>query len=317
MPVVRDESLLAHYKRRERMATGFFLLPSLFFICVFSYISFVLTFILAFYKVDWLSPWQFVGFDNFVKVVNYDLFWKSIRNVALYTAETVTFGLIAGLLIATLMEQKIKGLGIFRVAFFMPLVVSAGATAWIFRLLLTKGDGPIPVAIAAVTGLLSHAGMFDGPKEVAMLTDPKLAMTGVAMMTMWAGLGYWILIYTAGLRSIDPELYESAMIDGAGYWRRTLHVTVPLLRPVMLFLSITGIIGAFNLFAHILILPPYGEAPGGPDDALQVPILLIYNIAFGQRDFGYASALAFVVFLILLILTAIQAKFGGLFRESS
>jgi ABC-type sugar transport system permease subunit len=102
------------------------------------------------------------------------------------------------------------------------------------------------------------------------------------------------------------------MIDGAGFWRKTLHITVPLLRPVILFLSITGIIGAFQLYAPVILITPYGENAGGPDDATQVPVLLIYNIAFGQRDFGYASALAATLFLILLILTTIQVKFGKL-----
>jgi multiple sugar transport system permease protein len=222
------------------------------------------------------------------------------------------------------MEQKIKGLGFFRVAFFMPMVISAAATAWIFRLLFGKGFGVVPVLLAKVTGALSQLSIFgwnfghyifNGPYDLDLLGNPHLAMTAVVIMTMWGGLGYWILIYTAGLRSIDPELYESAMIDGAGYWRRTIHITIPLLRHVILFLSITGIIGAFQLFAIIMILPPYGAAAGGPDDATQVPILLIYNIAFTQMDFGYASALVCVVFLILFLVTLIQAKAGRITQE--
>ncbi len=320
MSTAQAGSGILSYKQKEKVATLFFLLPSIFFVCIFSYVSFVLTFVLAFFKVDWLNPWEFVGFDNFVKVMHYDLFWRSLRNVSLYVVETVGFGLVAGLFFASLMEQKIKGIGIFRVAFFMPLVISAAATAWIFRLLFGKGFGVVPVTLTSVTERISqfHIGswhLLPGPINIDLLGDPYWAMTAVAMMTMWSGLGYWILIYTAGLRSIDPELYESAMIDGAGYWRRTLHITIPLLRNVILFLSITGIIGAFQLFAIILILPPYGAAPGGPDDATQVPILLIYNIAFGQMDFGYASALAFVVFLILLVVTLIQAKVGRLSQE--
>ncbi len=152
--------------------------------------------------------------------------------------------------------------------------------------------------------------------QLNMMGDPKFAMTSIAIMMMWGGLGYWILIYTAGLRSIDPQLYESAMIDGAGFWRKTIHITIPLLRPVILFLSITGIIGAFQLYAPVVLITPYGENAGGPDDATQVPVLLIFNIAFGQRDFGYASALAVTLFIILLILTSIQVKFGRLSERS-
>ena len=166
---------------------------------------------------------------------------------------------------------------------------------------------------ADLDGLVSlvRMGIMDPPVE-SLINDARTVMLGVVLMALWGGLGYWILIYTAGLRSIDPQLYESAMIGGAGFWRRTWHITVPLLRPVILFLSITGVIRAFQLFAIILILPEYGENAGGPDDATQVPILLIYQIAFGQRDFGYASALAVALFVILFVITLIQAKVGRL-----
>ncbi len=311
------------YKRREKLATFFFLMPALLFILVFSYFSFMLTLGLSFYgDVTWLptSEPKFVGFANYAKVLNYDLFWKSLKNVSLFVAEYVTVALILGLIIASLMEQKIKGLGFFRVAFFMPIVVSSAAAVWIFKVLFAKDIGIFAVALARITTWISGLSLgdwnfgryiFETP-VTNVLGEARTAMTGVALIVLWGGLGYWILIYTAGLRSIDPELYESAMIDGAGFWRRTWHITVPLLRPVILFLSITGIIRAVQLFAIPMILPAYGEAAGGPDDATQVPILLIYNIAFGQRDFGYASALAAVLFVGLFIVTLIQAKVGRL-----
>lgn len=293
------------------MATFFFLFPALLLIAVFSYVSFILTVGLSFFGgVDWLPTQElsFVGFANYVKVWNYDLFWQSLRNVSLFVVEYVAAALVLGLLLATLMEQKIKGLGFFRVAFFVPMVISSAATAWIFKLLFAPQTGIFGIPLEKATSLAMARPI------TSLLGDPRSAMTGVAMMALWGGLGYWILIYTAGLRSINPELYESAEIDGAGFWRKTLHITVPLLRPVILFLSITGVIRAFQLFAIILILPSYGESAGGPDDATQVPILLIYNIAFGQRDFGYASALAVALFLILFVITVIQAKVGKLSR---
>ncbi len=311
------------YKRREKFATFFFLLPALFLIAVFSYVSFLLTLGLSFFgDVTWLPTANptFVGFANYVKVWNYDLFWRSLRNVSLFVVLYVGIALVLGLIVASLMEQKIKGIGFYRVAFFMPIVVSSAATAWIFRVLFARDIGVFAIALERVTTWISRLSVFGwnfGALIVSkpidnLLGDARSVMTGIAIMVLWGGLGYWILIYTAGLRSIDPELYESAMIDGAGFWRRTWHITVPLVRPVILFLSITGIIRAFQLFAIPMILPAYGEAPGGPDDATQVPILLIYNIAFGQRDFGYASALAAVLFLILFVITLVQAKVGRL-----
>ncbi|MCD6404644.1 MAG: sugar ABC transporter permease [Planctomycetes bacterium] len=297
------------YKRREKFATFFFLLPALALIAVFSYVSFLLTLGLSFFGgVNWLPTQHltFVGFANYAKVLHYELFWRSLANVSVFVVEYVLIALVLGLVIASLMEQKIKGIGFLRTAYFVPMVISSAATAWIFKLLFIKKSGLLAGPLLTVTSWIS-----DKPIE-SLLGDPRSVMTGVAVMALWGGLGYWILIYTAGLRSIDPQLYESAMIDGAGFWRRTYHITVPLLRPVILFLSITGVIRAFQLFAIILILPSYGESAGGPDDATQVPILLIYNIAFGQRDFGYASAMAVALFLILLIFTLIQAKLGHL-----
>ncbi len=301
-------------KSRQKMATVFFLLPALLLIGVFSYVSFLLTLGLSFFDdVTWLPASQptFSGLSNYAKVLQYDLFWTSLRNVVLFVVLFVVAALLVGLIIASLMEQKVKGLGFFRVAYFMPMVVSAAATAWIFKILFDPGTGIFSFPLLYVTTWLTRIGLMDSPVET-LLGDARTAMMGVALMALWAGLGYYILIYTAGLRSIDPQLYESAMIDGAGFWRRTAHITVPLLRPVILFLSITGVIRAFQLFALIMILPTYGENPGGPDDATQVPILLIYNIAFQQRDFGYASALAAVIFIILFVITLIQAKVGRL-----
>ncbi|MHC4712286.1 MAG: carbohydrate ABC transporter permease [Planctomycetota bacterium] len=311
------------YKRREKFATFFFLLPALFLIAVFSYVSFLLTLGLSFFgDVTWLptANTKFVGFANYVKVWNYDLFRRALWNVSLFVVLYVGIALVLGLIIASLMEQKIKGIGFYRVAFFMPIVVSSAATAWIFRVLFSRDIGIFAIALERVTTAISRLSIFGwnfGALIISkpidnLLGDARSVMTGIALMVLWGGLGYWILIYTAGLRSIDPELYESAMIDGAGFWSRTWHITVPLVRPVILFLSITGVIRAFQLFAIPMILPAYGEAPGGPDDATQVPILLIYNIAFGQRDFGYASALAATLFLILFVITLIQAKVGRL-----
>jgi len=199
----------------------------------------------------------------------------------------------------------------------MPMVISAAASAWIFRLLFSKQQ-VVPVLVDKIVRFVGHAvnsSTLSAGYELDMMGNPKFVMTAIALLMMWGGIGYWILIYTAGLRSIDPQLYESAMIDGAGFFKKNIHITIPLLRPVILFLSITGVIGAFQLFAPILLMAPYGELAGGPDNATQVPILLIYSIAFGQMDFGYASALAAAVFAILLVLTIIQAKVGRLTQK--
>ncbi len=148
-----------------------------------------------------------------------------------------------------------------------------------------------------------------------MLNDPNLAMSGVAIMTVWRGLGYYFIISLAGLQSVNKELHEAASIDGANAVQRFFFVTMPLLRPVILFLTITGVLDAIQLFGQVFVIsanPGTPIPPGGPMNSTTTPVLLIYNYAFRFGRAGYASAMAVSLFFIMMIVTLIQARVGGI-----
>jgi multiple sugar transport system permease protein len=276
-----------NYRTRDKLSSVAFLLPALLVLALFRYGSLIFTSIISFFDFNLLSPSRFVGLANYVNAGAYDRFWWSLLHVARYAVEYIGGGLIIGLLLALLLETKVRFIAFFRTLFFLPLVLSVAVVAWVFRLLL-------------------------GKMHIGILGDPRWALEGLVMIGLWQHLGYLILIYTAGLSSIDPGLYEVAQIDGANYARRVWHITVPLLRPVILYLSITGLIGAFQLFGIILVLAPYGEGAGGPEGATEVPLLLIYNQTFAYQRMGYGAALSMILFVIILVITLIQGKLGRL-----
>lgn len=278
-----------NYRTRDKLSSLAFLLPALLLLVVFRYGSLVFTSVISFFDFNMLSESRFIGFANYLRAAEYDRFWWSLAHVARYAVEYIAGGLILGLILALLLEAKARFLVLFQTLYFLPLVLSVAVVAWVFRLLLAE-------------------------MQIGILNDPRWAMEGVVLMSLWHNLGYFILIYIAGLSSVDPVLYEVAQIDGANYLRRAWHITVPLLRPVILFLSITGLIGAFQLFGIILVLSPYGESAGGPEGALEVPLLLIYRQTFEYQKMGYGAALSLVLFVIILLITLIQGKFGRLAR---
>lgn len=283
---------MIHYRTRDKLSTLAFLLPALLLLVVFRYGALIFTGAISFFDYDMLGGSRFVGLANYARAADYARFWWSLVKVARFAAEYIAGGLVIGLVLALLLEAKLRFRGLFQTLFFIPMVLSVAVVAWVFRLLLAE-------------------------MGIGILNDPRWAMEGVALMSLWQNLGYFILIYIAGLSSIDPVLYESAEIDGAGHLRRAWHVTVPLLRPVILFLSITALIEAFQLFGIILVLTPYGETAGGPEGALETPLLLIYRQTFEYQKMGYGAALSLVLFAVILAVTLIQGKFGRLGKEAA
>ena len=278
-------------RTKDKLSSFMFLLPALLLLVVFRYVALVFAGVISFFDFNMLSDTQFVGWGNYIKAMSYDRFWWSLLHVVRYGFEYVGGGLVIGLILALMLEAKIRFLAFFQMMYFMPLVLSVAVIAWVFRLLLEA-------------------------LSIHILTDPKWAMEGVVIMRLWQGMGYFVLIYIAGLSSVDEGLYESAQIDGASYLQRVWYVTIPLLKPVIMFLLITGVIGAFQLFDIILMLAPYGETPGGPEGVLQTPLLLIYDQTFTYQQMGYGAALSLILFVIILAATLSQAKFAKLGKGS-
>lgn len=247
---------------------------------------------LSFCKYD-LHTLTFVGGKNYEVLLTRDpLFYKSLTNTMLYVLFSVPLGLTGSLLIAVLLNQKVKGLPIFRTMFYLPSLVPAVASSlvwlWVFH----------PDA-----GILNYGLSKLGIKGPAWLMDPKTALSSLVLMSLWGIGGGRMLIFLAGLQGISDELYEAAQLDGAKGWASFRHITLPMLSPTIFFNLILGIIGSFQVFTSAYIM-----TGGGPDNATLMYVLYLYNNAFRYFKLGKASAMAWILFAILLAFTLVQFK---------
>ncbi|HRW11359.1 MAG TPA: sugar ABC transporter permease [Caldilineaceae bacterium] len=245
-----------------------------------------------------LTDWQvglrinYVGLDNFVQMFTKDnQFWKSLQVTAAYSAMALPAGIVVALGMALLLNQQIMGISLFRTIYYLPAVTSGVAVALLWSWIFNSEFG-------VLNWLLSLVGI-EGP---AWLLDPAWALPALAIMSLW-GAGALMIIYLASLQGIPLSLYEAAQIDGANAFRRFRHITIPMLTPTILFNLVVGIIAVFQTFTNAWIM-----TKGGPNYATYFYVLHLFNNAFGYARMGYASALAWVLFIIVLILTAVVLR---------
>jgi len=235
---------------------------------------------------------EFVGFTNYRILMQDGGFWHAMVNSAYFTLGTVPISLLLALVIATLLHQRIRMLGLFRTLYFLPVVTSTVAVAMVFSWVYHPEFGILNYGLS----LLGIAG----PN---WLGDPKSAMPALMLMSIWKGLGYSMVIYLAGLSAIPPEIYEAADIEGASGWHKFWHITVPLLKPTTVFLAVTGVIGSFQVFTSV-----YTMTEGGPLRSTDVVVYHVFRSAFERFHLGYASAQALVLFAVILVITLLQAR---------
>lgn len=244
---------------------------------------------------DWnahesLNAHAFVGFDNYKELLSKDpLFWKALFNTSYYVIFSVPIGIIFALLLALLLNQKIKGIYVFRTIFYIPSLVAGVATAILWRWMFNPDFG-------VINSVLKMGGI----KGPAWLQDPVWAKPALIIMSLW-GVGGTMLVFLAGLQNIPGHLYEVAKIDGASRWRQFWHVTIPMLTPTIFFTLIMGIIGCFQIFTSVYIMSP--DSAGGTKNSLLFYVLYLYRKGFVEFEMGYASALAWILFIIILTLT--------------
>jgi multiple sugar transport system permease protein len=244
-----------------------------------------------------LTPPVAVGLANYHNALFEDpRFWKSLVNTAYYAFVSVPLGMCWALLVAVLLNQKVRALAFFRTVFYLPSVVAGVATALVWTLLLNPDFG-------AVNFILRKIGIAHPP---GWLLDEKWAMPGLILMSMW-GLGNMMIIYLAGLQNVPEELHEAAEIDGAGALKRFRHVTLPMITPTIFFNLVMSVIGSFQVF-----MQSYVMTNGGPNDATLTYVLYLYRNAFEQFKMGYASALAWILFVIILSMTLLIVKSSSL-----
>lgn len=278
--------------RREWSAYAF-LAPGLLLFSVFTVFALLFAFYLTFHSWNIIEPDKpFVGLANYREAIADESFRRSVYNTGYFTGASVPLTLLCGLGIALLLNQAIRGRAIFRTLFFLPVVTPFVVVAIIWKWLY-NGD------FGLFNYYLLRTRLIDQP--LLWLSDKDLAMPAVILMSVWAGIGFSMVVYLAGLQAIPEELYEAARVDGAGAWARLRHITIPMLAPTTLFLLVIGIIGSFQVFTQIFVM-----TSGGPVQRTTTIVYYIYEAAFKFYEMGYASTLAFFLFAMLLVFTVLQ-----------
>lgn len=281
------------YNRQETLWALFFLSPKIIGLVFFTLGPVIASFLISFTDWDLVGKPIWIGLDNYKHLISNDVFVKSLINTCYYTVVSVPLGLVLSLLLAVAMNQKIKGIVVFRTAFFIPVISSMVAVALLWRWIYNSQYG-----------LLNYFLGLIGIPPQNWLGNTKLAMPSLITMSVWKGLGYNMMIWLAALQGIPEDLYEAARIDGASKWQQFKNITVPLLSPTTFLMLILGIIGSFQVFEQSFVM-----TNGGPAKATLTIVLYLYSNAFEWLRMGYASAMAYILALIIFVLTLIQFKY--------
>ena len=247
---------------------------------------------------DWkgVGPMQWVGLNNFQRLLADAVFWQAIQNGFILLLMYVPVMLFLALALAVILNsQYVRGYRIFRTLIFLPFITNMVAAGFAFRILLTMNNGIVNVGLG-----------YLGIPPVPWLESIWGARVSLSLLIIWAWLGYNMVIMLAGLQTIPHDLTEAALVDGATPVRAFFAITIPLMQPVILFCLITSTIGSFGLFAEVAAL-----TGGGPANATITPLIRIFNAAFRSLQFGYASAMAYVFFALIFAATLLQVRFFG------
>ncbi len=292
---------VARPARRMRLSrrelTGYaFVSPALIFLLCFSIGPILFAFYVSFHEWDMLAPvgaMPFRGLENYRYLLTEDpLFFQVLRNTVLYTVAAVAISAGLGLALALLLNRRVRPLAFWRAIYFLPIVTSSIAVSLIWSYLYNPNYG-------LFDGLLALAGL----PQHRFLDSPSEALPSVIGVGIWQSVGYYMVLFLAGLQGIPQEYYDAASVDGATTWRAFLHVTLPLLRPTILFVLVVNTIGALQVFDIIYVM-----TGGGPVNATYTGVVYIYDTAFKFLRMGRATAMSFLLFAIILVITLIQLR---------
>lgn len=270
-----------------------FLLPAAVVLLVFFFIPFFQTIYLSFldYSTDIYSP-TLVGLKNYTNLLHSALFYKVMFNTFVYLFVAVPILAIVPLFLAILINQKLRGLTLYKILIYLPVIVSIVVAAIAFKWLYAQA------------GILNYFLQVLGLNAIGWLTDTRFALISVIIVTIWKGIGYYMMIYLASLMSVPKELYEACDIDGAGFFRKHLTVTIPHIMPTIALVTTISAISAMKVFAEIYVM-----TKGGPLNSSKTIVYYIYERAFENLDLGYASALAVVLLIIVMAFSLINILF--------
>lgn len=280
--------------RREAIDGYLFLLPWILGFLIFTAGPVLASFLLGFTDWNGTSPIQFYGIGNYLAIFQDHLFWQSLKVTLAYSVGYIPLSGIFAMVIALLMNQRVPGITVFRTIYYLPAVVSGAAVAVLWNFVFNREYGVLNWFV----------GLF-GIQPIPWLQSETWVVVGFIIMGLW-GIGGGMLILLAALQGIPTELYEAASIDGANQWRKFWNITVPMTSPALFFNLVTGIIGTLQIFTSAYII-----TRGGPNYATYFYALNIYLTAFSYLRLGYASALAWILFVIILALTLIVFKWSN------
>ena len=291
---------IAGRRRGETIMAWLFSAPALLLLTVFLLIPFIMAVALAFTDQRLIPnpnlPTRFVALRNFVRLLDDETFHRALLNNFLFAGVVVPLQTSFALLLAILVNQKLRFVNVFRTIYFSPVVTTMVVVAIIWTFLYNPGEGLINGFIQTIS--FGRLGPYD------WLTSTKLAFPAIMLLSIWQGVGFQMVIYLAGLQDIPDELYEAAQVDGANRWQQFLNVTLPQLRNTTIFVVIATTILAFKLFDQVWIM-----TKGGPQEATMTTMIVVYRAGFKQLKVGYASAIAVVFFLIVLGVSLLQRLF--------
>ena len=277
-------------KKSNRMWVLFFLLPSLLGFALFIIYPIFYSLGVSFTNWDLINAKEFIGFGNYSRLLSDPQFWNSLKNTFYFIIGYLPSVMIIGLLIALLLNSKLKMKVLFRGIYFLPVVTSWVAVSLVWKWLFNPKFGLINYFIEMI-GL-------SGP---SWLNDPKTAMLAIIITSVWKDIGFIMVLYLGGLQNISTSLYEAAGIDGASKFQQFWKITLPMLKPTTFFVSMISLINSFQVFDQVNIM-----TEGGPGDSTTVLVQNIYNSAFKYSEMGYAAAMSWVLFLIILVVSLVQ-----------
>jgi len=282
-------------KTREALTGWVFVSPALVTQILFIYFPLGWSFFVSFFRWNLIRPMRFIGFDNYTSMFTSSDFWSSMSVTFIYVAVTVPVSILIGLLLALLVNLPwLKGKGVFRTFFYIPVITSMAAAAviwaWIF-------EGNV--------GLLNYFLSWFGAKSINWLSDPDYALIALMIIGIWKRIGYNMVLFLAGLQVIPRTYYEAADIDGASTFSKFMSITWPLLSPTTLFVTVMQFIASFRVFVSVSVI-----TRGGPANSTRVITFYLYENAFAYLKFGYAAAISVVMFLMMVVFTLIQFRFS-------
>lgn len=277
------------------------LLPGLLLYGLWAAYPLVSSFILSFSEWNLTKPTVFVGLDNYARALGDPLFWRSLASTLGYTIVTVAGQLILGLGAALLLNQRIPGRSFLRLVYYLPVITSWVIVSLVFLFIYNGQAGALNWLLKDVLHLI--------PKNVAWLAEPSTALWAIAVLGIWKGIGWTMVVFLAGLQSVPRELYEAAAMDGAGAWARFRYVTLPFLRATSTFLLVVLTIGGFNAFISIFVMSSSATGTiGGPLNSTDVVLTYMWKQAFAQIDLGYGAALSFLLALAIGLVSLVEFR---------